>query len=218
MEPAFAIPIVVIVVAAVIALNVYFSSRRRKELAAYARERGLNFRPDKDRGMDDRYKEFKCLRRGRSRYAHNIITGELQGLAVNAFDYHYTTGHGKNRRTHRFSALVVRSPVAIKPLLIRRENVFDKVTEFFGLDDIDFESAEFSRKFFVKSADKRWAFDVIHQRTMEYLLGAPEFSVQFDNENIIAWRSRRFHAKDFDEACGLIKGILDRMPGYLHRQ
>jgi hypothetical protein len=218
MEAPFAITIVVIVIAVVIACHVYASSRRRKELAAYARERGLSFRPDKDRGMDDRYGEFKCLRRGRSRFAHNIITGELQGLTVNAFDYHYTTGSGKNRRTHRFSALIARSPVAIKPLLIRRENVFDKVTEFFGLDDIDFESAEFSRKFFVKSTDKRWAFDVIHQRTMEYLLEAPAFSIQFDNENIITWRSRRFGASDFDEACGLIKGILDRLPGYLYRQ
>jgi hypothetical protein len=216
-ERGLIITIVVIAAAIAIAYHLYASARRRKELAAYARERGLAFRPDKDRGMKDRYISFKCLRLGHGRFALNVMTGEMQSLPVEAFDYQYTTGSGKNRRVHRFSAMVVGSAIPLKPLLIRRENAFDKVTEFFGVDDIDFESAEFSRKFFVKSPDRRWAFDVIHQRMMEYLLGAPEYSIQFDRENIIAWRRRRFNRAEFDEAFGLIKGILDRLPGYLLR-
>lgn len=42
----------------------------------------------------------------------------------------------------------------------------------FGFDDIDFESVEFSRKFFVKSPDKRFAYDVIHPAMMEFLLAS----------------------------------------------
>ena len=42
--------------------------------------------------------------------------------------------------------------------------------EFFGHDDIDFESAEFSRNFYVKSSDRKWAFDILHARAMEFLL------------------------------------------------
>jgi hypothetical protein len=216
-EAGFIITIAIVVVAAVIAIQMFAASRRRKELAAYARQKGLSFCAEKDRAMKDRYAEFKCLRRGHGQYAVNVMAGELQGLPVNAFDYRYVTGSGKNRRVHRFSALIAKSPVSLKPLLIRREHAFDKLTEFFGLDDIDFESAEFSRRFFVKSPDKRWAYDVIHQRMMEYLLAAPEYSIQFDSESVIAWRSRRFSTSDFDEAYGLIKGILDRLPGYLHR-
>jgi hypothetical protein len=218
MEPAFVITAAAVIAVLIIAWHFYAASARRKELAAYAGSRGLSFSPDKDRRMKDRYRDFKCLRKGHSRYAHNVMSGEMQGLAVRAFDYHYATGHGKNRRSHRFSALILTSPVPLKPLLIRRENVLDKVTEFFGVDDIDFESAEFSRKFFVKSPDRRWAFDIIHQRMMEYLLEAPHYSVQFDNEHIIAWRSKRFSGPEFDQAFQLIRGILDRFPEYLHRR
>jgi hypothetical protein len=217
MEPGF-ILLIILVAGAVIAFAIYSSAKRRKELAAWARARGLSFSREKIRGMDDRYPEFKCLRRGRSRYAFNVMTGALRGVPVTAFDYRYVTGSGKNRRVHHFSAIIVHSSLPLKPLFIRREHAFDRVTEFLGWDDIDFESAEFSRKFYVTSPDKRWAFDVIHQQMMEYLLAAPSYSLQFDTGNVIAWKSSRFRGRDFDEAFGLIKGMLDRLPEYLFRE
>ena len=214
-------PLVFILVLIVIAVAVYAagaSARRRKMLAAWAQSRGLSFDPSKDAGMDDRFSAFDCLRRGDSRYAYNVMRGNCSKLDVTAFDYHYTTGSGKDRSDHHFSAVVAAAPFPLKDLYIRREGIFDKVTEFFGLDDIDFESAEFSRRFYVKAADKRWAYDVIHQRMMEYLLTAPTFTLQFDPRHIIAWRSGRFDTEDFDDAIGLIRGIIDRLPDYLVRQ
>ena len=214
-------PVFLIFVAIVIALVVYgfyTVARRRKILSAWARSRGFSFNLSKDRAMDDRFGAFDCLRRGHSRYAYNVMRGNCVQLDVIAFDYHYATGSGKNRSNHHFSAVVIASPFPLKGLYIRREGVFDKVTEFFGLDDIDFESAEFSRRFYVKAADKRWAYDVIHQRMMEYLLTAPTFTLQFDPHHIIAWRSGRFDTEDFDDAIGLIRGIIDRLPDYLVRQ
>jgi len=217
MEPGF-ILLAILAVGALIAFAIYSSAKRRKELAAWAQARGLRFSREKVRDMDDRYPEFKCLRRGRSRYAFNVMTGDLQGLPITAFDYHYVTGSGKNRRVSHFSALIAHSPLPLKPLFIRREHTFDRVTEFLGWDDIDFESAEFSRKFYVTSPDKRWAFDVIHQQMMEYLLAAPKYSLQFDSANVIAWKSSRFKGPGFDEALSLIKGMLDRLPEYLFRK
>ena len=217
MEPGVIIILAVLVGAAVIAIVLYSAAQRRKELAAYATKRGLSFRPDKDRDMDDRYAGFRCLRRGHSRFAHNVMSGELEGMQITAFDYHYATGSGKHRRTHRFSAVITRSPIPLKPLFLRRERAFDKLTEFLGMDDIDFESAEFSRTFFVKAADKRWAFDVIHQGMMDHLLAGPRLSFEFDESNIITWSSRRFDGREFDEAAGFVRDTLDLMPEYLSR-
>ena len=107
------------------------------------------------------------------------MKGERDGRDVTAFDYHYVTGHGKSRKVHNFSALIIQSPLPLKPLFLRPENIFDKVTDFFGYDDIDFESAEFSRQFYVKAPEKRWAYDILHQRMMEYLLENPKFHFQF---------------------------------------
>ena len=203
---------------AVIVFSILFTMERRKKMAAYAESQGWHFTPDKDKGMSDRYPSFKCLRRGHSRWAYNIMRGDRDGRDVTAFDYHYVTGHGKNRQVHNFSALVLQSPLTLKPLYIRPENVFDKVSDFFGKDDIDFESAEFSRKFFVKAPEKRWAYHVIHQQMMEYLLEAPSFHIQFDSRDVMVWRNRRFREQDFDEAFTLIQGMLERLPEYVKKQ
>lgn len=214
--------LIILIALAAIGVVIYVSERmaaaRRRELTAFASERGWSFRPDKDRDLDDRFPGFGCLRRGHSRYAHNLMRGERDGLPLLAFDYHYATGHGKNRRTHRFSALILRSPLPLRPLFVRREHAFDRLTEFVGLDDIDFESAEFSRRFYVKAEDRRWAYDVIHPRMMEYLLAAPDLNFQFDATHLVVWRGRRFAPADFDAALAHACGILERLPGYLQRQ
>ena len=92
------------------------------------------------------------------------------------------------------------------------------MTDFFGFNDIDFESAEFSRKFYVKAKDRRWAYDIIHQRMIEYLLEAPKFHIQLDSKDIMVWRNRRFSEQDFDDAFALIQDILDRLPNYVKKQ
>lgn len=200
---------------AIFVLVLIASLERRKKMAAYAGARGWQFSPLRDKHMSSRFPEFKCLTHGHSRYAYNIMSGQHEGKDVTAFDYHYVTGHGKSRRVHNFSALVLGAPFPLKSLYIRPENIFDRVSDFFGFDDIDFESAEFSRKFYVKAEEKRWAYHVIHQQMMEYLLGAPKFQIQMDREHVMAWRNHRFKEEDYDAALALIQGIYSRLPEYL---
>ena len=218
------VPLFIIAAVAIVVVGFYMSAQRRKELSAWAVTNGLSFSSGNDRGMENRFSDFDCLRQGHSRYAYNVMSGmwtepgDEARFSVCAFDYHYETGSGKNHHTYTFSAVVVASPIPLRPLFIRPEGFFDKVSEFFGADDIDFESAEFSREFYVKSPDKRWAYDVIHQRMMEFLMGEPRFHIQFSTRHIMAWRSSTFSAAEFGSAVRLIRGMLERMPGYVVRQ
>ncbi|MFH1737728.1 MAG: hypothetical protein ABIH23_01885 [bacterium] len=202
----------------------YLGSRARiKELSAWADSKGFRFNPDRDHDMEDRYPDFSCLREGSARYAYNTIQGSQNGRGICAFDYHYETyshdskGHRQTHH-HHFSAVIANTHLPLKPLFIRKEGFFDKITEFFGMDDIDFESAEFSRNFYVKSPDKRWAYDVISQATMEFLMSAPTFSLQFQGNDIIAYRGSTFSVSDFEDAVNVIEGILNRLPDYLLRE
>ncbi len=215
--------LIAVVVVAALAAGWYLSARRRKELDAWAASKGIGFSPGHDRGMEAVFPHFDCLRQGSNRYAYNIMHGAWKNREFTGFDYHYETYSysskgGRQTHHHHFSAVVLVGPVRLKPLFIRPEGFFDKVTEFFGADDIDFESAEFSRKFFVKSPDRRWAFDVIHQRTMEFMLGMPQFSLQFNGPAVIAWRGSRFGVADFEQAAELVEGILERLPEYVLKQ
>ena len=222
MEILFILAIVGLVIGLAV-FGAYMSAKRRKELMAWAQSNGLRYTQGKRRGVDSQFTEFKCLRKGKNRYAYNVMEGEWSERPIMAFDYHYETesSNSKGRRQrhhHRFSAVILGNYFPLKPLFIRPEGFFEKVTEFLGFDDIDFESAEFSRKFFVKAGDRRWAFDVIHARTMQFLLDMPKFTIQFDPAQVIAYRSSTFNVSDFVAAAGVIQGMLDGFPDYLVKQ
>lgn len=212
------IAVIAVLFLAVVIYGMLAAAKRRKALRQWAGSRGLSYRYAKDKGFDGNFPDFKQLHRGHSRYANNVMTGPWQGMGVFCFDYHYRTGSGKNDTTHNLSGVIIRSPVPLKPLLIRPEGFFDRVAEFFGMDDIDFESAEFSKKFYVKSPDKRWAYDVIHQRMMEYLLAGPSLNVVFGSMHVMTWNGRIFTPEHFGIALDHLAGILTRLPEYLVEQ
>ena len=163
------------------------AKRRREELQALARELGLRFSPDHDYRHDDRYPQFEAFQRGSSRYAYNTLRAELplfgESCRVVAGDYHYETkdSDDKGTTTHTFSFLIVHPPWPTPRLLVRPEGMLDKLAGLVGFEDIDFESAEFSKRFFVKSSDKRFAYDVLHPRMMEFLLAHRATTFELEN-------------------------------------
>jgi hypothetical protein len=210
--------VVVAIVAAVLAIVAAEKARkkRQQDLAAWARSKGLHFTPEEVSTLENRFGMFDDFTTGDNRYGYNVMRGEVDRRDVWAFDYHYQTySHTKNGRQthhHHFSAVILHSGLALKPLRIRTEHFFDKLSQTLGFDDIDFESAEFSREFYVKADDKRWAFDVISQRTMEFLLEAPRFRIEFMGPMVLARRQGRLKPREFGDALDVAAGILDRIP------
>ena len=218
------IGVVVLVVVAVAIVGWRMEKKRQEELAALARELDLRFDPGVDHGHDDEYAQFEIFRRGHGRVARNTLTGavELFGapcrLVCGDFRYKTTSGTGKNRRTttHRFSYLIVHPPWHTPPLLIRPEGIFDKIKGALGFDDIDFESAEFSRRFYVKSPDKKFAYDVLHPRMMEFLL--QERPVMIDIEGgalCLSDGSRRWDPQRFRDEIAFVARFCEHWPRHL---
>lgn len=218
------IPLVVVAFIAIAVFGAIAAHKRRKALAEWAAQRGLRQVSGKDRDLRRRYPGFECLKQGDGgRYAYNRMIGTVHGRGVMCFDYHYhtrsTDSKGRTRTTsHHFSGVIVTHGLPFKPLLIRPEHGFDRLSAFFGFDDIDFELDAFSRTFFVKGPDKRFAYDILHQETMEFLLHAPRFSVDCEGPAMLVFRNRRFDPGDYDAAIALAEGMLDRLPEYLLRE
>lgn len=218
--------IVLVFVALAIGLMVfahYQHVRRRNELAAEAARLGWTFVADKNRELGQQFADLRCLNKGSNRYAFNLMYGKCAGRAACGFDYHYetySTDSKGNRQTHHhyFSVAMIETDLPLKPLLIRTEGFFDRVGEFFGMDDIDFESAQFSREFHVSSPDRKWAFDVIHQATMEFLLDAPRFTIELHGPRVFVYRNNRFQPTEFEPACRVATGLIERLPNYLLRE
>ncbi len=225
--------ILVLVVFALLAIgaavwHVRQERKRRDELAALAASLGWAFDPARDRSHDDTYSQFEVFRRGHSREAYNTMSGsvEIDGRAFPAragdFLYKVTRSNGKTTTTttYRFSYLILHPPFPRVPdLLIRREGLLDKLAGALGFDDIDFESAEFSRRFHVKSRDKRFAYDVCHPRMMEFLLASNPPCVDLERGAVcVTDGARRWDSPEFLARLDWIRAFFDLWPDHLTRQ
>jgi hypothetical protein len=177
----------------VFALIAYYSYQqqlqRLTEMRALAAELNLEFEAGEDYSYDSEFSQFSIFCHGSSRYAYNTLRGSIrfgdESWPARMGDYHYqTTSHnGKKTTTHNhyFSYVLIELPYASLPdLRIRREGLFDALAGAFGFDDIDFESVEFSKQFHVKSADKKFAYDVCYPQMMEFLLAIEPPGIEID--------------------------------------
>jgi hypothetical protein len=197
---------------------------RREAMAALAARLGWHFDPREDRDHDDEYAHFEIFRRGSSRRAYNTLSGhlEIDGRTFPAkagdFSYAVTSSNGKTTTTttHRFSYLILHLPLQAPDLLIRREGLFDKLAAFFGFDDIDFESAEFSRRYCVKSKDRRFAYDVVHPRMIEFLLAHEAPSIDIENGRLcLSDGSSTWKPEQFERQLAFARQFFDLWPEHL---
>ena len=224
---------IILLILLIFAFFAYFSylgqQQRLDELRELASKLGWDFQAADDYDQDDKLASYPMFCQGSSRYAFNTLRGAITvaGAAcpVMMGDYHYkTTSHDSKgnttTHTHIFSYLLLELPYRRLPeLIIRREGLFDAVKNLFGFDDIDFESAEFSRRFCVKSPDRRFAYDVIHSRMIEFLMEYEPPTI-----NIAAGRcllgdgSATWTAEEFRATVDWVEHFFELWPQHLTSQ
>jgi hypothetical protein len=194
----------------------YISSLKRREaMAAVAAKLGLQFMPHKDRYMARRYNFLDKLRRGSNRYAYNVLSGKYKEHEVLIFDYHYKTGSGKNTHHYYFSFFILQLPVSFQELIIGPEGIFSKIAQAVGYDDVDFESHEFSRKFCVRSRDKKFAYDVCNARMIEYLLSNTDLSIEVEERALATSFNSRLAPEKIEPNLDRLVTVRSLLPDYL---
>jgi len=211
--------LVVLVVAAAI-FGALAAKRRREELSSLAARLGLRFSAENDHKLANRFVFLNHLAQGSNRYAFNVLSGEYQENEVLVFDYHYethSTDSKGNRQTHHhyFSFFILMLPVSVPELRITKEGLFSKIAQAFGYDDIDFESAEFSRAFCVRSKDKKFAYDVCHARMMEYLLANRDVNLEIEDRALALAFDTRLSVPEIEYNLQRLQEIRRRLPEYL---
>lgn len=205
-----------IAIAAVAAVLGYLGSLKRREaMAAVAAKLGLHFAPHKDRTLARRYQFLDKLRAGQDRYAYNILSGDYQGHGVTLFDYHYRTGSGKDTHHHYISCFILHLPAAFPELVIGPEGFFSKIAQAVGYDDIDFESHEFSRRFCVRSRDKKFAYDVCNARMIEYLLSNADLTIEIEGGALAITFGSRLSPERIEPNIKRLITVRSLMPDYL---
>ncbi len=215
--------VVLIIVLVFVALSIvgYFADKKRREaLAALAARLGLRFSVDHDHTLASQMAFLDKLARGENRYAFNVMRGSFRNYPVIAGDFHYETHStdSKGRRQthhHYISFYLLVMPAHFPELTIGRESWLSKIAQAFGYDDIDFESHEFSRRFCVRSLDRKFAYDVCNARMIEYLLGNPDVSIEIEKSSLAMLFDSRMDVAKVEANLNRLVEIRTRIPDYL---
>lgn len=200
-------------IAAFIAIAVYAWRREKKRAEAFtalAEHLGLRYRGKMSAyEIAGQYAPLELLTRGNAnRVGKHVLVGKFEGFEVMTCAYQYTrrSGSGKNRSstTYHRGLAMLKLNLHTPRLLIRKEGMFDKVGGWFGLDDIDFESDQFSRQYWVKCDNPKFAYMLIDPRMMELLLARSAYQWELSNGWIAVWREDEL---DPEETPDLLKSL-----------
>ena len=191
------------------------AEKRRKELAAVAARLGLQYSRSDPFSLPDRYRHMLAFGAGHSRKAYNTMHGRLDGCDTVVTDYRYTTGSGKNSHTYHRTYCLLYTGKSFHNLQVRPENFMDKIAGWVGFDDIDFEYKEFNDAFYVRCNDKKFAYDIIHPKMMEYLLKCRGLHFEMADDVILAHYGRRLRAHEIEPLIRAAQGLHKLLPTYI---
>jgi hypothetical protein len=209
----------VMVVAAIVA-----AFRQRRTVEARSLELQMlagrlkfdSFNPGRDEQFAMGWGFLSRLSEGTNRYAFNVLRGTYHDRTLFVFDYHYQTGSGKNQQEHYGTLLMLVVNEAFPQLTIGPENLGLKIAEALGVtNDIKFESAEFSRKFCVRSPDKKFAYDVCNPQMIDYLLLNPGLQLEIQGPVISLAFEPQLPVGKIEFNLQRLIEIRSRLPQYL---
>lgn len=209
-----------LVIIGLIALSIWLERRKREAFRIIAAQLGLSYDHSRNRDLARNYEFLNQLNSGSNRYASHVLSGNLDGLPVMAFDFHYetqSTDSKGNTQTehHHYSVFLTTLPRAFPELTIRPEGIFSKVAQAFGYDDIDFESAEFSRRFCVRSRDRKFAYAVCHPAAMEFLLNLDKIDLEIEGHTLASIKLNSLRPDAVERELRCLLAFRNLLPEYL---
>lgn len=207
---------------AVAVLVVRWQLHKRKVAAftAFARSRGWRYAERDDR-LVDRYRGTP-FGQGFGKQALHVLSGSHRERELVAFEYVYKEheGSGKNRRTvtYRHTVVALATPAPRPTLELSREGFGRKLLGLVGIRDLQLESEEFNKTFRIRTEDDKFAYDVLHPRTMEWMLGdqrCHDLPFRFERADLLTWRRGSIDLAATVWMLDYLCDVLDRVPSFV---
>lgn len=130
------------------------------------------------------------------------------------FDYRYTVSSGKSSTTYRYSIVIAQTPVMFPTMSLAPENVGFSVGKFFGMRELQVESEEFNKRFFIKTTDEKMSVDLLHPMAIEMFLRQPLFEWQTSGPFVMLHISSLATAAQYETMTNCIREFLATIPTY----
>ena len=194
----------------------YLAKKRRIEgFALVARQHGLSFAEDDPFGTLG--EPFALFRKGDGQGIENVMWGVWQGTDLRAFDYWYyeesRNAQGHTSRTYsRFDCVRLGVAADCPPTSIDPENLLTRLADALSFHDIEFESEAFNRAFNVKSADEKFANDLVDARMIAWLLAnATDCWIELVGGQVLVAR-RRLAPEELPGLLALARAFVAQVP------
>ena len=203
---------------------------RRDRMRTWARARAYTFDPKADKRFHKRLSDFPTFRQGSARRALNTATFTIDALGATLparlGDYTYTVAAGQGTITYRLTYLLITLPMGDHPPTgLRPERLSDRLNAALGFNDINFEDAAFSKRYYVSSKDKRFAYDLLDPRTIELLKSTPHpANIEIAHDRLLLTHGykpglnsaeSRWSPEQCDERIALAQAFLEHWPTHL---
>lgn len=167
--------------------------RRTEELQQVAGELGYAFFPEGDAALFESLGGFHLFSLGHSRKLWNLMRGKSRGVELAVFDFKYVTGGGKHSHTWHHSVIRFQFNEASLPSFsLRPENVFHKIGEWFGYQDIDFKSRpDFSSRYLVRGREENAIRNLFTDRVLTFYEQQFELSTEGAGDQLLVYRHDR---------------------------
>lgn len=164
-----------------------FEKKRTRLLSELANEFAFDFAPVGDPTHFDSLKSLNLFSQGRNPVWANLMRGEAGGLAVSIFDYRYTTGSGKHKRTTKQTVICFQFDTPSLPLFsLRPASFWHKVGGWLGMKDIDFDShPKFSSAYYLQGPNEEAIRQVFTSKTLDYFEENRNLSVEAMGDRLL---------------------------------
>jgi hypothetical protein len=211
--PVFFVLFLALVVA-IIFVQYSLKKKRRQEMRALARELGAKYHAEDPYRLTRYGPYFDPLDEGSNRYAFNVIRNDELTL----FDHHHETSDGKHTHTHERTFVLFRQDTDLGRVRVVPEHFGHAVASLFGIDDIDFESAEFSKRYHVTSDDRKLAYGLFDAGMIEHFLSLRDIELWINRHLVLASRrDRLLEPAEIGRLVRDVRGIVRRIPRYLRK-
>jgi hypothetical protein len=193
------------------------SDPRPLQMLALARKLGFaDFDPRPNKEFPMGWGFLNQFSKGENRYVFNLLDGIYQDQKLFVFDYHYQIDTGREEKLDRVSTMLMLIEKECFPqMTISGKNALARIQEAFDGDSIQFESAEFSRAFHVRCADKKFAYDVCNPQMMEFLLANRDLQIEIQGPVILLVFEPQLSVKLIEFNLQRLAQIRSLLPQYI---
>lgn len=207
--------IVVVVALLATAGQALLRVRARQRLQGWARSTGWRYSP-----RDDEWTTISSSHpfgQGRDHRACDVVQGPYDGRDALAFDYRWTTGHGRDRAVHHAHVVALRLPAFLPTVQVTPEGLGTVLAHLVGAQDVRFESDDFNRAYRVTASDLRTASDVLNPRLLERLLRADarHVSWRIDGGWVLSWRPGGWDLDSLAARLGVLGAVVRAVPRHV---